>query len=207
MEKVATVIIAINLLIVSVSLISCSENKQVNSRVHTENSMSSKDAKSIPEMKTPVLKDIAKIRANAESESETGFGIFLEENNELILSDKHLKSYDKDTHEIELNVEGIKKWNSYRSYGELADPPVPKLWDLDAKKFIVKVNGKEIYRGKFWSRLSSAICSEIVILDTAGALEDKIDIDYGYPLPSNTGKDFRNNPEVIGYFRKHGLLK
>lgn len=140
--------------------------------------------------------------------TDAGFGIYLVENGEIVLSDEHIKYYNKNTHEIELNEKGIKRWESYIPYDTSFDPPIPKLGGLYTKDFAVKLNGKEIYRGKFWSMASSMSCPEIVILDVLGILDNKIEIDVGYPGPFVAKeKDPRGSPEIINYFKKQGLLK
>ena len=140
--------------------------------------------------------------------TNAGFGIYLVENGEIVLSDEHIKYYNKNTHEIELNEKGIKRWESYIPYDTSLDPPIPKLGGLYKKDFAVKLNGKEIYRGKFWSMASSMSYPGVVILDVLGILDNKIKIDFGYPSPfSGKGKDPRGSPEIINYFKKQGLLK
>ena len=56
------------------------------------------------------------------SVDEPGFGIYLADTGELVLSEQHIKAYhrnvhltvseEEDTHAIELNQAGIEKWNS-----------------------------------------------------------------------------------------------
>lgn len=136
---------------------------------------------------------------SSEVQPTEGFGIYLVEDGELILSTEHIKTYDKNTHEIELNTEGVTKWESYCS---------PKLSEgLYTKDFMVSVNSKELYQGKFWSGASSMSYAGVVIMDVLGVFDNKIRVEYGYPSPGNQGSDPRNNPEIISYFEKQGLLK
>ncbi|MDD5093248.1 MAG: hypothetical protein PHV74_02570 [Dehalococcoidia bacterium] len=142
-----------------------------------------------------------------DAEKEAGLGIFLVTNDEMVLSEQHVKAYHPETHEIELNSEGIEKWNSYMTYST-----IPKLnQTLYGKDFVVKVKGEEIYRGKFWSMLSSASCPGIVILDALFKLDDThntIQIQFGYAIPqSGNDEDPRNNPKVLNFFEERGLLK
>ena len=84
--------------------------------------------------------------------NEPVFGIYLVDSGELILSENHIKAYYRDSHTIELNEAGIEKWNSYMTYED-----IPKLQDTLYKvDFVVKLNSKEIYSGKFYSMASSA---------------------------------------------------
>ncbi len=135
------------------------------------------------------------------------FGIFLADTGTLILSELHIKSYNKDTHTLELNSKGIQQWNSFLTY-----EGIPKLANtLNGKEFILKLQGKEMYRGKFYSNVSSATYSGVVILDALMRLDSKnntIRIDFGYPSPSfGTGIDPRNNQQVMDFFTKRGILK
>ena len=138
--------------------------------------------------------------------NEPGLGIYLVETGELVVSDQHIKAYYKDSHTIELNEEGIEKWNSYMTYsGE------PKLQDsLYQDDFVVKLKGKEIYSGKFYSMFSSASYSGVVILESIMKLDESrnaIRIDFGYGPVLNAGEDPRNNQEVFDYLEGQGLLK
>jgi hypothetical protein len=151
-----------------------------------------------------------------DNSEEPCFAIYLVDSGELVLSDHHIETYrrgvhfyedDTDTHVIELNKEGIEKWNSYMTY-ELT----PELNEtLYKKDFILKIEGEEIYRGKFYSMVSSMIYEGVVILDALFKLDDDhncIRIDYGYPTSGfATGEDLRNSPEVIDCLERQGLLE
>ena len=100
--------------------------------------------------------------------STSTFGIYLAETGDLLLSDEDMAAYVRATHKIELNASGIKKWNSYIAYNNSYDPPIPTLsGGLYQKEFAVRIDDTEYYRGKFWSIVSSASCSGVVILDVA----------------------------------------
>ena len=154
-----------------------------------------------------ILSIIAFLTAGCDRGEEVAFGIFLVDSGELVLSEQHIKAYHKDTHKIELNVDGIQKWNSYMTY-----QTIPKLDDsLYSRDFMLRIEGKEIYRGKFYSSVSSASCSEVVILDALVKLDESnntILIEYGYAWPvASNEEDPRNSPEVISYLEKQGLLE
>ena len=138
---------------------------------------------------------------------ETGFGIFLVDDGELVLSEEHIKAYHKDTHTIELNEEGIQKWNSYMTWEAL-----PKLADsLFSRDFALRIEGEEIYRGKFYSMVSSMSYPGVVILDALVELDgsnNTIRIDFGYPWPpSEPEDDPRNSPRVLDFLDRKGLLE
>lgn len=149
-------------------------------------------------------------------EEEPCFGIYLVDSEELVSSEYHIKAYrrgvhfyedDTDTNVIEMNKEGIEKWNSYIIYETNTD-----LEDsLYYRDFILKIEREEIYRGRFYSMVSSMIYEGVVILDALIKLDDDhnyIRIDWDYPtLGFAIGKDPRNNPEVIDCFEKSRLFK
>jgi len=114
------------------------------------------------------------------SGEDIGFGIYLIDSGELVLSEHHIEVYHKDTHTIELNEEGIGKWNSYMTY-----ETIPKLKDtLFSRDFVLKIGGEEIYRGKFYSAASSTNYSGVVIMDALVSLNEvnnAIRIEFGYP--------------------------
>ncbi len=133
-----------------------------------------------------------------------------------MLSEQHIKAYYRNvhlteakeaTHAIELNEAGIEKWNSYMTY-----EAIPKLKDtLFGRDFVLKIEGKEIYRGKFYSSVSSASYDGVAILDALFKLNEgnnRILILSDYPWQvSNSEEDPRNSPEVINFLAKQGLLK
>ena len=151
---------------------------------------------------------------SCDSGEEPCFGIYLVDSRELVLSEHHIKAYRRDTqfygddtHVIELNEEGIQKWNSYMTW-----ETIPKQADsLHSRDFVLKVEGKEIYQGKFYSGVSSASYPGVVIMDAVIELDNDhntIRIEFGYPGSGfATGEDPRNSPEVIDFFEKQGLLK
>ena len=139
--------------------------------------------------------------------AEPGLGIYLVDSGELVLSDQHIEAYYWGSHTIELNEKGIEKWNSYMTYGG-----IPKIQEtLHQRDFMLKVKGEEIYRGKFYSMVSSMSYEGVVILDSIIKLDKNINtiiIQHGYPSPGvGTGEDPRNNQKVYDYLESKGLLK
>lgn len=141
------------------------------------------------------------------------FHITLVETGKDVLTDQDIESYNWTTHKIKLNKDGIAKWNSYIVYNSSFNPPIPVLGGIYKKDFVVRIDEKEIYRGKFWSMASSASFDGVIILDTLFPLDNmnnSITINYGYPSPSFGSKnirDPRNNPESFDFFKKKNLLK
>jgi len=138
---------------------------------------------------------------------KVGFGIYLVDNGELVLSEHQIEAYYGDTHTIELNEEGIQKWNSY-----LTSETIPKLNDsLCGRDFMLEIEGKEIYRGRFYSMVLSASYTGVVIMDALIALDNDhntITIEFGYPGRAfGEGEDPRDSPEVFDFLEKQGLLR
>ena len=125
--------------------------------------------------------------------STGGFGIYLLDTDEVVVSDEDIVYYTKASHEVKLTEEGAKKI-------EKLSLTVP----LNGTKFMIKINGKEIYGGWFWSPISSIPCSGVVI--EALVRNETIKIETGYPSSYFQGKDPRNNSLIFNYFQAVGKL-
>ncbi|MEM3602002.1 MAG: hypothetical protein QXN87_04945 [Candidatus Bathyarchaeia archaeon] len=124
---------------------------------------------------------------------QRGFGIYLTEGNELVISDEDIVSYNKTSHEIRLTLGGVEKIKALK---------VP----VTGSSFVIKIDGREIYAGSFWTSISSLSYSGIVI-DTLKIQDDTIKIEKGYPSQDFfKGVDPRNNPEIFDFFQKKGKL-
>lgn len=112
--------------------------------------------------------------------NEDNFAIVLADTGQTVLTERDVAAYHIDG-TLELNAGGIKKWNSHLYY-----PDIPKLADtLYQQDFIIKIDGKEVCRGKFWSAASSATIDGIIILDSLFKLEDNhnsIQLRAAYPF-------------------------
>ena len=125
--------------------------------------------------------------------SKERFGIYLLENDELVISDKDIIFYNKTSHEVKLTEEGVKKVKALR---------VP----VSGRPFVIKLDGEEIYGGSFWISFSSLAYSGIVI-DTLMIENNTIKIEKGYPSSEFfEGVDPRDNSEIFDYFEKVGKL-
>jgi len=123
--------------------------------------------------------------------SEEGFGIYLLESGELVISDMEIISYNKTSHEIELTDAGVAKIESIE---------VP----MNGTGFVVKVGGEEVYRGAFWSPISSFSYHGVVIETLV--TNNSVKIEAGYPPSQFQGEDPRDNPKVFDYLRRVGKL-
>jgi hypothetical protein len=139
----------------------------------------------------------------------TSFGIYLVEDGSLVLSDADIGAYIKAEHTLELNQQGIIKWNSHIQYDSNQTPPTPGLnGSLFQKEFTVKLDNDIIYGGKFWSMVSSLSCSSIVILDAIVACDSahkSITIENGYA--SHLPVDVRENSRIFDFFNSKGKLQ
>jgi len=122
-----------------------------------------------------------------------GFGIFLMENDELVISEKEIVVYNGSSHEIILTEKGTKRI-------EDLSPRVP----LDGTRFVLRIKGENIYGGWFWSPISSMACSEVVLQTIV--THNTIKIEAGYPHSAFQGEDPRNNPKIFNYFMSVGKL-
>jgi hypothetical protein len=133
------------------------------------------------------------------------FAIYLADSGEIVLSENEIKTYHRDNNTLELNENGMKKWNSHLTY-----QGIPKLADsLFSREFIIKIEGKEICRGKFWSGVSSASYSGVVILDSLFKLDSSHNILWiKSDFPGRSGAlDTSISSELNRFFEKHNLLR
>lgn len=111
-----------------------------------------------------------------ETTTEPGFGIYLVETGELIISNEDIASYNSSSYEIELNTEGIERWNSY-----ITTTPPTLADSLFSKEFSLRINGMEIYRGTFWSWASSVYPYGVTITESLSKLDEEDNtISIGY---------------------------
>ena len=124
-----------------------------------------------------------------------GFAIYLSENDELVISDKDFIFYNRTSHQIKINGEGIDRI---------------KKMELYHKSFVVKLNGRETYNGSFWSDIDSMPPSGVAIMDilaVQNGITDTLRIVPCYPSVSFCkGADPRDNSEIFDYFQSIGKL-
>ena len=126
--------------------------------------------------------------------SDEEFGIYLLDNNELVISDNEIVWYDKTNYQIKLTEEATKKLSSLE---------VP----VAGNPFVVRIDGKKIYNGSFWVSFSSLSYSGIVI-DTLRTQNNTLSIDLSYPSSQFfEGVDNRNDPRILEHFQELGKLR
>ena len=123
--------------------------------------------------------------------AEKGFGIYLLESGELVISDMEIISYNRTSHEIRLTEAGVARIEAIQ---------VP----VNGTGFVVKVEGKEIYRGAFWSPISSLPYRGVVIQTLV--TDNSVKIEPGYPSSQFQGEDPRNDLKLFDYLSKVGKL-
>ena len=139
----------------------------------------------------------------------TSFGIYIVEDGSLLLSDKDIVAYVRAEHTLELNQQGMMKWNSHIRYDSNQAPPIPVLGGrLYQKEFTVKLDNDVMYGGKFWSMASSLSYNGIVILDAlipCDSARKSIAIQNGYAAHPVT--DVRENSAIFDFFNSKGKLR
>jgi hypothetical protein len=123
------------------------------------------------------------------------FGIYLLKNNELVISDDEIVWYNKNSHEIKLTKEGVKKIQALNMVSVIYGEP-----------FVLKIGDQEIYNGFFWTPISS-IGFQGIAIETFVWADNTIKLQNGYPPGSLQGADPRNDPRIFGHFQKLGKLK
>jgi hypothetical protein len=137
--------------------------------------------------------------------SDRDFGIYLADSGERVLSLKDIKAYHSLDCSLELNAEGIERWNSFQTY--TAEPKLAQ--GLYHRDFIIKIDGDEICRGKFYSLVSSASYDGVVILDSIIKLDgenNSIKIEFGYAASVSDSEESRIKSELESFFGGKGML-
>ncbi|MEM3404548.1 MAG: hypothetical protein QXJ17_08440 [Nitrososphaeria archaeon] len=132
-------------------------------------------------------------------QSSKGFCVYLSKGDELVISDKDIMFYNWTSHHIKLNGEGIERIKKIDFFEKLYH-----------KSFVVMLNGKEMYKGSFWSDIDSTSYSGVVIIDVLAVqnnITDTLRIEPCYPsVQFCEGADHRNNPEILNYFQSIGKI-
>jgi hypothetical protein len=116
------------------------------------------------------------------------FGIYLLENNKLVISEEDIVWYNRTSHEIKLTELGVKKIEGLQV-------------SVYGSPFVIKINGEKIYNGSFVTPISpiSSPPSEVVIVTLVQ--NNVINIQMGYPPSQFEAEDPRNNPKIFDYFQ------
>jgi HEAT repeat protein len=116
-----------------------------------------------------------------------------------ILTEKHIVSYDWDTHTMTLTKEGVQRI------------PSSSLIGVRGRSFVIVADGQRCYLGAFWSSFSSISCSVPVInIHKPGApIESgKVQIERAYPTGKFAqGKDPRFDDKIKNVLKETGKLR
>jgi hypothetical protein len=124
----------------------------------------------------------------------SGFGIYLSANNQLIVSDKDIISYNVTSHQIKFSSEGVNRFVGM---------------DLHHKSFTAKLNGGVLYNGSFWSDMDSMSYQGVAIVDIVlieHNATDTLRVEQCYPPGYCSGVDPRINQALFDYFESIGKL-
>jgi hypothetical protein len=116
------------------------------------------------------------------------FGIYLLENNKLVISDEDIVWYNRTSHEIKLTEVGANKIQRLQV-------------SLYGKPFVVKINGEEICNGSFVTPISSIPPPPSEVVIETLVQNNAIKIQKGYPPSQFGAEDPRNNPKIFDYFQ------
>jgi len=151
-----------------------------------------------------------------DSAPETGnlpkasFQIILQETGEVVLDDTHFDYYEikNNDHVLHLNESGSKHLENFVTMDTRVNPSTP-FRTLYLKMFSVKLNGTELYSGKFFSLMSSQGYNGVVIMDVVVINSTKtLTITLGYPTPGfYQGNDPRNSEVLFAYLESLGKLR
>ena len=137
--------------------------------------------------------------------------ISLVQNGQVYFTDSDFVFYSPSTYELGLSKKGIDRWNSYIPHDKVSNGKYmyPKLGKHIGKQFVLKIDGNEIYRGIFYSKLSSTITSSITIEDIImqkdslnNLIQIGLNINTSHPI-----SDLRNDKRVVEFFKIKGKLK
>ena len=116
-----------------------------------------------------------------------------------LLTEKHIVSYDWDTHTITLTKEGIQRI------------PASSLIGVRGRSFVIVADGERCYLGAFWSSFSSISCPVPVIniLKPGAPIESgTIQIERAYPTARfGTGADPRFDERIKKVLEETGKLR
>lgn len=129
------------------------------------------------------------------------FGIYLAKNNQLLISQDDVVSYNPDTYTFKLTDEAVKHLDSYSVYGEDHTPKMDN--GLYQQEFSMMLNDTVLYAGVFWSNLSSLSHDGLVLLDsTMFPTTKELTIATGYPAGNMLSTRQSNLREYFKSIRK-----
>ncbi len=144
-------------------------------------------------------------RLEMETQPVSRFAVYFADSNQVVFSDEDIESYDPKHFSFILTKVGAEKVKSYQASSSMNG-------GLYQKSFVVKLNGEDMYRGKFWTRVSSMSEKGIVMLDVLSVDADSRTLWFslGYPESSREGDPQRfsedqkalEHQEIFDHFLK-----
>jgi hypothetical protein len=135
-----------------------------------------------------------------------GFSISMHDTGEVVITDEHIATYVWEEHRILLTPKGVERWESFIPLDKSQEPPIRKLGRLTEKEFVVTLDGVEMYRGHFWSKVLSRFEPGLLLYDTLGVPRGELRLDLSR-LGETQEDDPRARSEIHAYFRKQGKLR
>jgi hypothetical protein len=131
------------------------------------------------------------------------FGIYLVKNNQLLISQDDIVSYNPETYTFKLTDEAVKRLYLYSTFGADHTPKIGNR--LYQQEFSIRLHDTVLLSGFFWSSLSSDSHDGLVLLDSMMSPTTKeLTISGGYP----SGKDIppAEQSDLVKYFKSIGKL-
>ena len=151
-----------------------------------------------------VLLVLGMLAPSACTKSDSDFGLYLADSGEQVLGLEDIQAYHSLDSSLELTPQGIEKWNSFQTSTD-----IPKLaQSLYQRDFIIKIDGNELCRGKFYSMVSSASYNGIVIMDSIVKLDsthNSLRIEFGYVQTVPAAEKDRIATALDSYFDGKGM--
>lgn len=136
---------------------------------------------------------------NINGSQNVKFAVYLLDTNQMIFSEDDVASYNSSSNTFTFTEQGAKKMKLYQTSLYIYD-------GLYQKCFVAKLGDEEIYRGKFWTGLSSLSEPGIVMSDVVivGPDYNTLTVANSYPWdglsPNNEEKI--NDARIIEHFRE-----
>lgn len=129
------------------------------------------------------------------------FAVYLADSNQIIFSEKDIASYEPSTKTFTFTLDGARKMKSYQLFTQI-------YTGLYQKSFIAKFGNEELYRGKFWTGLSSISEFGIIMTDVVmiGPDYNTLTVTGGYPSNQDSDKKI-NDPRLIEHLKKINKIK
>lgn len=125
----------------------------------------------------------------------SGFTIYLCENNIMVILGEDILSYNRSNHEMRLSIEGAVR--------------LERMKEQLHGRFMIRINGEDVYGGVILPPTISRSypCSEAIII-IPSLLESyrNIKLQMGYPECQPLDNDPRYNLRVFEYFETEGKL-